>query len=84
MKGKMKNFAMKAIAGVMAVSMFAMAGCGEALTGDGIGRDPENPPSTGRTRLSARRRGLCPLTRTPGTAFLRITPITPPWKTTRS
>lgn len=47
MKGKMKNFAMKAIAGVMAVSMFAMAGCGEALTGDGIGRDPENPPSTG-------------------------------------
>ncbi len=44
MKGKMKNFVMKAIAGVMAVSMFAMAGCGEALTGDGIGRDPENPP----------------------------------------
>lgn len=30
MKGKMKNFVMKAIAGVMAVSMFAMAGCGEA------------------------------------------------------
>lgn len=44
MKGKMKNFAMKAIAGVMAVSMFAMAGCGEALTGDGIGRDPGKSP----------------------------------------
>lgn len=41
MKGKLKNFIMKLIAGVLVVSM---AGCGEAAAGDRIGRDPENPP----------------------------------------
>ena len=41
MKGKLKSFIMKLIAGVLVVSM---AGCGEAAAGDRIGRDPENPP----------------------------------------
>ena len=41
MKGKLKSFIMKLIAGVLVVSM---TGCGEATAGDRIGRDPENPP----------------------------------------
>lgn len=42
-KNSLKSFAKKALAGIMAASMFVAAGCG-GPAGDNIGRDPDNPP----------------------------------------